>query len=104
MILDGISRRAALGCGVAAVLIPGCALSKTWSSGTDPDGEALYTAGLNLGSTDTVRQLRPHWCWAACIQTIFALHGYSVAQDAIVHKVFGNDIDRSANAPEIMSA
>jgi hypothetical protein len=104
MRVDGVSRRAALACGVAAVLTPKIAFAQTWCSEAGPEAERLCTAGLNLGSAETVRQLRPHWCWAACIQTIFAVHGLDVAQDAIVHKVFGNDIDRSANAPQIMSA
>ncbi len=99
-----VSRRAMLGCGAAIVLVPGHAFAQSWCSQDGPYSEPLCTAGLQLGTAETVRQLRPHWCWAACIQTIFAVHGYNIAQDAIVHKVFGNDIDRSANGPEIMSA
>ncbi len=102
MKLDLVSRRAALVGAAAAVLAPGVATAGTWCS-TGRYGETICTAGLSINE-ETVRQLKPHWCWAACIQTIFALHGYNVAQDAIVHKVFGKDIDRSANGPEIMSA
>lgn len=104
MRVEGVSRRALLVSGAAAaILTPGCASAGSWCAQSDPTGELLCTSGLRL-SSETVRQLRPHWCWAACIQTIFALHGYDVAQDMIVHKVFGNDIDRSANGPEIMQA
>jgi hypothetical protein len=96
-----ISRRAALACGAALCLMPTAALADA-KDATYNNG--LCTAGLDAGSADPVRQLKPHWCWAACIQTIFATHGFHVAQQRIVEKVFGNEIDQSANAKEILSA
>src|SRR5262245_55081204 len=35
------------------------------------------------------RQRCPNWCWAACIEDIFAMNGYAVDQEAIVAKIFG---------------
>lgn len=35
------------------------------------------------------RQRCPNWCWAACIEAVFALNGYAVDQEAIVAKLFG---------------
>jgi len=40
----------------------------------------------------TARQRCPNWCWAACIETVFALNGYAVPQEAIVDKLFGGQI------------
>ena len=104
MSVQSVSRRAALACGAATILMPGCAAATTWCSQSDASGETTCTSGITIGQNETARQIRPHWCWAACIQTIFALHGYDVQQNLIVHKVFGNDVDRSANGPEIMQA
>lgn len=61
-------------------------------------------AGVQFGPRQSARQLKPHWCWAACIQTIFATHGFSVPQQRIVEKIFGNLHDQSATAQEILSA
>jgi hypothetical protein len=37
------------------------------------------------------------WCWAACIQMLFELHGVGVSQEMIVHRTFG--FDRSGQLP-----
>jgi hypothetical protein len=37
-------------------------------------------------------QRQPMWCWAACIQMIFELHGVGVSQEMIVHRSFGFDM------------
>jgi hypothetical protein len=37
----------------------------------------------------TARQRCPNWCWAACVETVFALSGHAVPQEAIVRKLFG---------------
>ena len=47
------------------------------------------TAGLILGTVETVRQRCPEWCWAACIQAVLALHGRQVDQEYAVERVFG---------------
>ncbi|HWU26819.1 MAG TPA: hypothetical protein VN154_10495, partial [Rhizomicrobium sp.] len=104
MIPKLVSRRAALVGAASVVLAPTIATAGSWCSPAGRLGEMLCTAGLTLGQAETERQLKPHWCWAACIQTIFALHGYAVAQNAIVNKVFGKELDRSANGSEIMTA
>jgi hypothetical protein len=98
-----LSRRAALACGAGLLLAPTASFAQ--SSCTEPDtaGMKSCTAGYAFDA-DTVRQAKPHWCWAACIQTIFSSHGYDVPQERIVEKVFGDETDRPASGPEIVSA
>jgi hypothetical protein len=98
MQLTSVSRRAALAWSGALLFAPSAALA-----GTQATLSQLCQAGLDLGSAETPRQLKPHWCWAACIQTIFATHGYNVSQQEIVQKVFGDQLDQSANCKEILS-
>jgi len=102
MHLTTVSRRATFALGAAALVVPSVALADARCART-ATGEIDCTAGLE-GSSDVVRQLKPHWCWAACIQTIFATHGYNVTQQRIVQKIFGDTIDQAANAKEIISA
>lgn len=63
------------------------------------------TVGIQLGDIETVRQRCENWCWAACIQTIFELHGHGVAQESAVLKLFGDDrVCEGANDREIVAA
>lgn len=48
-------------------------------------------ASLDLGRVETVRQRCKSWCWAACIQTVFAVRGFPVQQEDAVIRLFGND-------------
>jgi hypothetical protein len=86
------------------VAVPSRALASSWCSSSDRAGEKSCNAAFDFGTADTARQKEPHWCWAACIQTIFAAHGYKVAQDRIVQKIFADKADRCANGPQILSA
>ena len=97
-----LSRRAMLACGATFVLAPVLAHAES-SCSLSGDGE-FCTAGVPRGSVEEFRQLKPHWCWAACIQTIFATHGFAVPQDRIVQRLFGDQTDRSATGPQIIRA
>jgi hypothetical protein len=101
MNLTKVSRRAAIAWSAGLLVAPSIALADARVRML-ANGE--QSCGLDLGSAETARQLKPHWCWAACIQTIFATHGYNVAQGQIVQKVFGNTQDQSASGPQILSA
>ncbi|HWA51238.1 MAG TPA: papain-like cysteine protease family protein [Dongiaceae bacterium] len=62
------------------------------------------TVGLQIG-VETVRQRCENWCWAACIQAIFALHSYDIPQEAIVEKLFGDgSVCAPANDAAIVAA
>ena len=44
------------------------------------------------------------WCWAACIQNVFAFYGYDVAQEDVVTKVFGSEICQGGRLGDIIAA
>jgi hypothetical protein len=94
------SRRAALiGLGSATI-------SKTAFAGLACQDYPTFrrcTVGVDV-LVGTARQEYQHWCWAACIQAVFAIAGYKVGQRRIVEKVFGMDVDRAAAGPQIVTA
>lgn len=46
-------------------------------------------AGLNSSVAPQRRQLESQWCWAACIEMVFAFHGYELDQETIVRDTWG---------------
>ncbi|MGE0626783.1 MAG: hypothetical protein AB7O43_03090 [Hyphomicrobiaceae bacterium] len=63
------------------------------------------TAGLQLGPIVTASQQCQNWCWAACIEAVFAMRGYRVSQRAIVRKIYGGTEPCSrAIGPQIIQA
>ncbi len=62
------------------------------------------TAGIEIGEVVTARQECKLWCWAASIQTIFALHNHHVEQKRIAEKLFGGPVCQSAIGPQIIGA
>jgi hypothetical protein len=60
--------------------------------------------GVRLGTIQTVRQRKMHWCWAASIAAVFGVHGYKVDQRRIVEKIFGDENDHPAAGPQIIEA
>jgi hypothetical protein len=96
-----ISRRALVGALVSlpALGTPGVAKLVC----TDSPGFRRCTVGLVV-QNESSRQRLPHWCWAACVETIFNYHGHKVDQAKIVEKAFGGDIDESAIGPQIVYA
>ena len=102
-----LSRRQLL-LGMPAVALGGLAarpaLADGECSGFDGQGWRYCTVGLRIGEIETVRQQCPYWCWAACIQAVFALHGHAVAQEAIVARLFGDLICAPADAWAILAA
>jgi hypothetical protein len=50
------------------------------------------------------QQRCPNWCWAACIEAVFALNGYQVAQETIVAKVFPKLQCKTTSAHGIVTA
>jgi hypothetical protein len=101
MNLTTVSRRAAIAWGAGLLVAPSIALADMRTA-RGANGEEI--CGLDVDASEAARQLKPHWCWAACIQTIFAAHGYNVSQNQIVQKIFGDQKDQSATGPQIVSA
>lgn len=87
-----ISRRHILaGASALTIYQPLAALGATRCSNNATWGIRTCEASLDLGSVETVRQRCKVWCWAACIQTLFAVRGYAVQQEAAVVRLFGTD-------------
>lgn len=61
-------------------------------------------APVGLAMIRSQRQRAQNWCWAACIEMVFAAHGRYVAQEAIVMETWGSLRDAPAYGHEIMGA
>jgi hypothetical protein len=53
---------------------------------------------------NTAAQQCLEWCWAACIEAVFAFHGHHVRQERIARKIFGVPICARAIGPQVISA
>ncbi|WP_159064971.1 papain-like cysteine protease family protein [Thaumasiovibrio subtropicus] len=50
------------------------------------------------------RQRQANWCWAASVQMVLNYHGLYVAQEQVVQRIYGTQIDRPANPKQIVHA
>lgn len=68
--------------------------------------QRVCTVGLPSGFVSRVaaRQQSSQWCWAACIEMVFAAHGFKVSQKQFVLQTFGSMVDMPGNAPQILAA
>jgi hypothetical protein len=98
-----LSRRSLFGV-AAAMLVPRPALAAEQCGDADADGRQRCVVGLDIGPVETVRQRCENWCWAACIQTVFALHGHDVAQESAVSRLFGSEACEGATMEGIIAA
>lgn len=98
------SRRRALGllAGGAALagLAPRDAAAEYVCSPFYANGLRVCEAGVRIQGI-TARQACETWCWAACIETIFALHGYEMPQERIVEALFGQLVCAPATGLQI---
>ena len=69
----------------------------------DFSGYRVCSVGVTIG-LNTARQRCPEWCWAACVEVIFAFNDHKVSQQRIVEKVFGRQACAPAVGPQIVSA
>ena len=57
------------------------------------EGSEICQVGLRLApEAITAQQECEFWCWAACIESIFALRGFAVSQAEIVQRVYDQPI------------
>ncbi|MBY5585076.1 C39 family peptidase [Rhizobium leguminosarum] len=70
---------------------------------SDFPGYRTCTSGVSIGGI-TAQQECSEWCWAACVEAIFAFHGRQVSQERIVEKVFGGAVCSPAAGPQIATA
>src|SRR3954454_24115628 len=87
-----LSRRALIIGSGAALINCDQALANISCSAFQPNGVQLCQVGIDV-SVETARQQLQNWCWADCIQAIFAFHGFIVSQSKIVEKVYGSQAD-----------
>lgn len=88
----------------AAVLLPRAARADIACEPQGP-GQEVCQAGLKFApDVRTAQQECQFWCWAACIETIFAISGHEVPQTEIVGRVYGNPVCATADGPTIASA
>lgn len=68
-------------------------------------GEEICQAGLPFSpDMRTAGQECQFWCWAACIEAIFALNGHTVRQAEIVSRLYGQPACVAADGPTIANA
>ena len=65
-----------------------------------PSAEFEYFAATDVAG----RQRQANWCWAATVQMVLNYHGLFVSQEQIVHRIYGDLVDRPAGPNEILEA
>jgi hypothetical protein len=101
----GIGRRAFLAGAGAAVALPAEAgLVCTGFTEAGPGGVQRCTVGVPSLTVQGAGQLCRYWCWAACIQSLFATTGFVIAdQQRIVQALFGRrDVCATATGAQII--
>ena len=69
------------------------------------DGVEVCEVGLKIDPhVTTAQQECLYWCWAACVESIFALGGYRVSQETIVRRVYDQPVCAPAFGPTIAAA
>jgi hypothetical protein len=96
-----ISRRGLVFGAGAAVSVSRSASAKLLCQ--DFPGARVCTTGVNI-RVNTAQQRCPEWCWAACVEAIFAFHNHRISQERIVEKVFSGPVCAPAIGPQIVSA
>lgn len=67
--------------------------------------QEVCQAGLQFTpDMKTAEQQCQFWCWAACIETIFAIGGFEIRQQDIVTRIYGSPVCVAADGPTIANA
>ena len=96
-----LSRRDLIAGASMALALPGAASGAL--SCRDFVGGRTCTVGVTV-RLNTAAQQCLEWCWAACIEAVFAFHGHHVRQERIARKIFGVPICARAIGPQVISA
>jgi ABC-type bacteriocin/lantibiotic exporter with double-glycine peptidase domain len=95
----------ALGAAAGASLVP-IGLKGALSCGQPmpPYGIRPCTAGIPSDRMNTVyaTQQMPEWCWAACLEMVFAYWGHPVSQQEIVRQTWGGLVNMPAQPYQIV--
>lgn len=96
-----MDRRKFLALGAAASLFPAAANAEWGCSPFDYSGVQVCQVGVpGLRFYQSLQECQ-NWCWAACIQMIFATSGRLVNQHSIVQRLFGDVRCSTAVGPQI---
>lgn len=105
---NACSRRNFVGGSLAAGIFVGDAHAAGQCTPFNMMGVQQCSVGIPLSPfarrSFSTRQEKTNWCWAACISNIFEWYERPVSQERVVEKIFGGDLDRPANGPQIYSA
>ncbi len=63
---------------------------------------AAIDTSIIYAEAQDVMQNASQWCWAACIEMVFAYHGYRVSQERIVQETWGGPVDYPGTPLQIM--
>lgn len=68
------------------------------------DGTQICASGIDAQVMLQVARVQQNtqWCWAACIQMIFAYYGFSISQPRIVYETWGNIVNMPAQPIDII--
>jgi ABC-type bacteriocin/lantibiotic exporter with double-glycine peptidase domain len=98
-------------CLVQTLLVVAVLVGQTLHAEIDRVGPNLFVAGVRTDQfayfaapESGGRQRQQNWCWAASVQMILNYHGLFVTQEQIVQRIYGGQIDASAQPPQILTA
>jgi hypothetical protein len=90
--------------GVAAAVVPQAARAEVRCTQYDYNGVQMCEAGIPSLQVYSALQECPQWCWAACVQMVFARYGRLVRQRAIVEREYPDLACAAAVGPQIVRA
>ncbi len=66
----------------------------------------LCRVGIDMAKLPPIyaAQKMSQWCWAACIEMVFAYYGYKVSQERIVQTIYGSVINLPALSGAVISS
>ena len=97
-------RQFVLGAAATAALMPASASAAMRCTAYNRyTGVRQCEVGIPSPRMVTAAQQCPQWCWAACIQMIFAKHNHVVDQREIVARLFGSLRCSPAQGNEIVA-
>lgn len=90
-------RREALRLSAGLALLPVAALADQQCDGDD----CMYGIWSSRFNFVYAQQQMNEWCWAACIQMVFAYYGHVVRQEEIVQRAWGTTVNFPATGREM---
>ena len=98
-----MNRRAFLTSVAAVAVSPAFTAFARVACGPFYNGVQACEAGIqsSLLAVSAVQRM-PEWCWAACIETVFAYYGHRVPQEQIVRETWGQIVNLPGQPEQII--